>query len=85
MNYDPNEKLAKRSYRRDGHGQKEGGVRRAGNGTKLSKTGGKKNTLRKTTAKKRNAKETYTLGFVKNFLLLVVAAPSSRGIRTVRN
>jgi hypothetical protein len=25
MNYDPNEKLAKRSYRRDGHGQKEGG------------------------------------------------------------
>jgi hypothetical protein len=36
--------------------------------------------LRKTTAKIRNAKETYTPGFVKNFLLLVVAAPSSRGI-----
>jgi hypothetical protein len=62
-----------------------GGVRRAGNGTKFSKTGEKKNTLRKTTAKKRNAKDTYTPRFVKNFLLLVVAAPSSRGIRTVRN
>jgi hypothetical protein len=44
MNYDPNEKQAKRSSRRGGHGVLGRGVRRAGNGTKLSKTGEKRKT-----------------------------------------
>lgn len=64
---------------------REGGSK-SGKWDKTLKDGRKKkNTLKKTTAKIRNAKETYTPGFVKNFLLLVVAAPSSRGIRTARN
>jgi hypothetical protein len=86
MNYDPNEKQAKRSSRRGGHGVLGRGGSKSGKWDKTLKDGRKKkNTLKKTTAKIRNAKETYTPGFVKNFLLLVVAAPSSQGIRTARN
>jgi hypothetical protein len=44
MNYDPNEKQAKTSHRRGGPGVLGRGVRRAGNGTKLSKTGEKRKT-----------------------------------------